>query len=110
MEKTDLELREQGTQRISAGEERTTDQRMDGGRTKHPTDTPDTGRNQGLSGHSRTGTLAGPERTPGLRMVYRRKLAGGLCRNEPTVRKENKIPQQVIDVPPGEPGETAAGI
>ena len=49
-------------------------------------------------------------RTPGLRMVYGRKLAGGLCRNEPTVRKENKIPQQVIDVPPGEPGETAAGI
>ena len=48
--------------------------------------------------------------TSGWMVEYGRKLAGGLCRNESTVRKENKIPQQVIDVPPGEPGETAAGI
>lgn len=77
VENADSEYRKQGTRRISAGKERETDQRMDGGRHEHETHSPDQRGNQGVSGHTGNTGLGGLQGASMLRILHGRKLAGG---------------------------------
>ena len=106
----DTECGQQGTARISAGEKRGAEQRHDGRRSERKAGAANTRRNKGVSANRLYGKLAGPEGTSGLRDVYGRRLAAGLCGYKQDFCQKGAVSQQVADVPSGKPGEAAAGI